>query len=218
MARIQQKTIGIYNTRTAARLLFPNLYEAKAFDEKGEPKFGSTLLFSPSSVDVAEIGALCQRIAKEIWPATPYKDVIVPGIAGEKQIERSAAAARKKGKEPKGNEFYKGQWVVKASSKFQPALAGVESGKIVKYDTEVAKVAAKERFYSGANALVQLNFIAYESEMGGRNLPGITCYLNMVMVTGGGDRIGGSGKADADVFSQYIGSLSDVNPMGAEQF
>jgi len=217
MSLIKQKTSGVYNTRTAARMLWPNLYEARAYDEKGEAKYGSTLLFSASSVDVAEMQAICAAIATEVWPRTPLREVMTPGQTGEQQAEKSALAARKKGKTPRDGSLYAGTWVLRAKSKFQPALAGVEGGKIVKYETEVAKVAAKERFYSGANALVQLNFVAYESAIGGRNLPGITAYLNLVLVTGGGERIGGQ-AADADVFRDYIGSLSDVNPLGAEQY
>jgi hypothetical protein len=220
MAKVNQTVSGVYNTRTPAQLTWVvgkdgnSLYEPRRANAKADPKYSAMLLFSPSSADVFEIDALCRKIAADVWPAEDYKRVVLPGISGEARNLAMQKRAAKDGKPVKDRKWLNGKWTISASSPYQPKLAGVEAGKIVKYETDAAKLMAKERFFNGAEAFVQLNFVAYESDIGAT--PGISAYLNLVLVNGKGTRIGGSG-ADADVFASYIGSLSDVNPLVGDE-
>jgi len=90
------------------------------------------------------------------------------------------------------------------------AVATAENGRIVEYETDVAKAAARSKFYFGVDALALFSFSSHEV---GSNKPGVNAYLNMVLTTGKGERIAG-GKSAAEVFKGYQGSYSAEDPTG----
>jgi hypothetical protein len=125
------------------------------------------------------------------------------------------ARAKENGKDH-DNAWLAGKVTLKAKSKFQPALAGVVGGKVLDFDSPTAIVANKDKFYAGVEALLQVNFVAYEGDPDADGNPkkGITTYLNMVMSTGKGAKLGGSRPKASSTFKGYVGTYSAEDPTG----
>lgn len=211
---------SIYNLTNPVVLAHPNLFEARAFKgkdgkPKGDAKFGGSFVFDPENADFVGIKSLCVALAKDKWPNVDIKTVKFPFSSGNKLIEKRKAKLQSQGKPYDGKaDFQADKVVLKSSSKFQPRLSGIENGRIVDYETDAAKTAAKGKFYFGVEVLAQLNFVPYEGDEDNEGVAkrGVTCYLNMVLTTNKGTRLSGGASA-SEVFKGYAGNMSAENPL-----
>ncbi len=213
-------TDGIYNLTQPVVMSFPQLLEPKAFIEngkaKGEPKYSANLNFHADSADLAALKQLAAKLARAKWPDKPFvlttqegikiHQILFPFTAGDKLAD----ARKEKGKDD--GEYMRGKVIIAARSKYEPRLSYLENGKIIDLETEMAKQAAKGRFYPGVEVLAQLNLVPYDA-VGSNGKPGVTAYLNMVLSTGKGARISG-GQTASEAFKGYVGAVSAENPMG----
>lgn len=211
-----------FHTRTPVPLIQLNVITPRAFEDdkgrKGEPKYSGTLLFDADSEDFKAFKDACIRAAKEAWPgldlAAEYKAkrLRVPWTTGEAYIAKREATAVKKGREYNASydEYAVGKVLVRASTKQQPALGYVLNGKGVDLTEEGQIKLNQSKFYSGVIAYAQLNIVAYDA-IDEYSVPGITAYLQRVLTTGKGQRIGGVRSA-SEVFSGYLGRSSEIDP------
>lgn len=212
------QTDGIYNLTIPVVMSFPQLFEPKAFTEngkaKGDPKYSANLNFAIDNEDLKNLKALAAKLARAKWPDKPFflttqegvkiPEIIFPFTSGDKLAE----GRKKKGKDD--GEYMRGKVVLACRSKFEPRLAYLEKGKIIDCEGDVAKTAAKGKFYPGVEVLAQLNLVPYDG-VGAQGKPGVTAYLNMVLSTGKGARISG-GQTASEAFKGYVGTISGEDP------
>ena len=213
-----EKTDGIYNLTQPVVMSFPQLLEPKAFMEngkpKGDPKFSANLNFNADSPDLKALKELAAKLARAKWPDKPFfltleggaklPQIVFPFANGDKLAEER----EKKGKTD--GEWMKGKVVVSCRSKYEPRLSYFEGGKIIDLETDMAKQAAKGKFYPGVEVLAQINLVPYDG-VGKDGKPGVTAYLNMVLSTNKGARISG-GQTASEAFKGYVGAVSAEDP------
>lgn len=214
----EDKTDGIFSLTQPVIMAFPQLFEAKAFKEngkeKGEPKYSANLVFPADSEDLKNLKTLAASLARAKWPDKQFylttqegikiPQIIFPFTSGD----TLADIRKKKGKDD--GEYMRGKVIIAARSKYEPRLSYIEGKRIVECEGEVAKLAAKGKFYPGVEVLAQLNLVPYEA-VGANGKPGVTAYLNMVLSTGKGARISG-GQTASEAFKGYIGQHSAEDP------
>lgn len=205
---MNEKVDGLFNLTKPVIMSHPNLFEARAFGKKGKesgtPKFSANLVFPPDSEDLKGLKALAVKQARAKWPGRDLKELKFPFVNGNNLADKRKADGKEDG------EFNRGQVIVAGRSKFEPRLAGIENGKVTDYE-DAARVAAKGKFYFGVEVLAQLNIVPYDGV--GSNPDGVTCYVNMILSTGKGKRLGG-GQSAAEAFKGYMGSSSHEDPTG----
>ena len=143
-----------------------------------------------------------------------FKEVVFPWSSGDAAADKRDERCRAQGKAPDG-DWMRGKVLVKASSKFPVILAGFENGRIVTYEDEATLKRAEPKFFFGAEVLAQITFNPFQASLPGAR-PAINTYLNQVLATGRGTKLGGGRKSAAQVFQGYAGHASDVNPMGED--
>ncbi len=208
----------IFSLTCPVVMAFPTLLEAKAFMKNGkpngEPKFGAAFIFPASHPDLPELKKALIAAARQKFPSIDLKTLSLCLNTGEKEVEAARKATEAKGKVYDGKaDFMLGKLVVKARSKYRPALSFIEGNRVVEITDDAAVKQHIGKFFFGAEVLAQFNLVAYDGDA--RNPAGVTAYLNMVLATGKGTRIGGMQRSAADTFSGYIGSASAVDPLGS---
>lgn len=221
-----QDDAGIFVFPVPVVSTFPNLLEAKAVTRNGkatgEPKFSLNLEIDPATqAELAKALKLkALEIARAKWPGRDFaaETAKVDG-SGLKRIPtfvfpfsngtELADAAKAKGKD---REFSRGKLVLTARSKFQPRLSAIVGGKLVDFEGDAIKT-AKTYFYSGVEVLAQVNFQAYDG-VPPSGADGVTAYLNLVVSTNKGKKLASGGPSASEVFSGYLGSISNIDPTG----
>ncbi|TXI11691.1 MAG: DUF2815 family protein [Rhizobium sp.] len=203
-------------TPPAKLLIFDPLTEKKPFidpktkKEKGDPKYRATFII-PKSANMDQIKAQLAAAARAKNASIPYEQWKKPVKDGNKLIERAVA----KGKAEGSLAYYKDCWVVECKSEFKPDLSIARGGKAEPVPDE----AAGQVFYSGAQVIGELNFVAHEIE--GEDNNGdpivsryISAYHNFVLKVGEGERFGR--KSRDEVFKGVMGGTSAENPMAGK--
>jgi hypothetical protein len=217
MADNQEKGV-LFAATTPVLMTFPNLLEAKRVKrngkETGDPKYSANFEFDLANADqVAMLTALRDemlRIAAERWPhMMPVTDLYGGPI--NFPVTRGDFLADKAKAKDKDREFSRGKVVLVARSKYQPNLSALLGGKLVEFNSEDTVKANGKVFYSGSDALFQINLQAYDAIDEG-DKPGITAYLNQVCSLNRGKKLTGTGASAATVFSGYVGTVSQVDP------
>jgi hypothetical protein len=209
-----QNIPGIFNLTKPVIMPFPALLEPKKFKrngkETGEPKFQASFIFDKDNPDLAAMKALVSTIAKQHVASWQPGDLKFPFSDGNKLIAKRVADLEKQGKKYTGDaDFQKDKVVIKSRSKFQPKLSVFENGKILDLDDEALRSRYKGQFYSGVEVYAQFNFVWYDGVDEGK--PGVTAYLNLVLSTNKGKRIGG-GATGSSVFAAVAGKVSAEDP------
>jgi Protein of unknown function (DUF2815) len=175
--------------------------------ERGDPVYSATLLPATDSPDFTALAALFKRLASEEWPGRDMFTLKFPMTKGDKQ----AADAKAKGKD---GEFFKGNWVLKATSDTRrvPGLAvrDVKNGVATirpLLDTQ-REIEGKQKFYNGCFVVPSLWVKTYKSqdEGGIGQYSGVKCYLSSLCWFKDGPRIGGSNTTE--VFKAYAGAVT----------
>jgi hypothetical protein len=200
------KTEGIFNLTAPVIMIHPGLFEARAVGLKGQAtgklKFSASFMLKPEHPDLNALKELCAKVAKGRWPGRDLKELKFPLASGDKQADKAKSKS-------KDAEFQRGFIVLTARSQYQPRLAMIDGSRIVDLEGP-AILANKEKFFFGAEVLGQFNFASYQGV--GDNPDGVNAYLNLVLVTGKGKRIGGTAASAAEVFKGYMGSHSAEDP------
>lgn len=203
---------GIYDTTAPVRIIYtetlftPKAYKNAQGKEQGDPKYGCQILLAADHADLKPIKDKAIAVAKAHWPGANLGEIKFPFKSGDKDNEKRVAA----GKKPR--DFVKGLVFITGRSKYAPRLAGFENGRIVDYGDEAAIAKAKSKFYSGTEALVQLNFVPGEVD----EKRYVTAYLNLVLTLNKGERIAGGGKSASEVFKGYAGHATLEDPTGGD--
>jgi hypothetical protein len=197
----------------------PILFKAEPVVKGGKPKYSGKFLFALTHKDLGEIKKLVIQCAQTKFPG---KDIVsewragrfaVPFETGEQFNTRRVSKVDDKGKAKTAIEHLNGMTILTARSDFQPQLGVVENGGVVDI-TEVNQVQFQSRFYPGVEVLGQIELSAYDAV--GNGVPGVNAYLNVVLSTGKGKRLGSAGRPASDVFSGYMGQASTTNPTNEE--
>lgn len=239
MTTAQKQKAEDFNFQTAypcayADIMAPRAYE-KNGQKKGEPKYSGTFIIDPTpkiqhldgkDVDMSDLGRLKRdvitmlnahnktgkklkigRLTEEQEQAGTHVEVQVPWKDGSKEADRMKA----KGKD---GEVFRGKMLLKATSKFPPALAAVENGKIVELPAvdNVQPPAAAKFFYSGAHLVPSFGLHWYKGDEGKPD--GVSLYFNAALFAKHGNRLGGRTANAAETFKGYIGSISQEDTTG----
>lgn len=161
-----------------------------------------------------------RRMTQEELDSGTAVEVNVPWQKGEKLV----AAMKSKDGGPASDEkkadalkVYAGKVIIKGSSKYRPAIDAVEpgTGKILSFtnsDEGVIKAQASKFFYSGAFFLPTFSLNYYDGDEGKPS--GVSLYLNALLFTKHGERIGGRNHNPAEAYKGYLGKISQEDPTG----
>lgn len=203
---------GLFTLTRPVVMIFPNLFEPRQVKVNGkpagDPKYGASFMFSPDNTDLAELKKAVAAVARAKWPGRELKGLAFPLYSGDKMADNRLA---KSGKDD--GAFQRGKVIIKARSKYQPRLSAIVGGKLLDLDGP-AVLAHKNLFFFGSEVLTQFNFVAYSGI--GNNPDGVNAYLNMVLTTGKGTKLGSSGQTAAEAFAGYIGHSTDYDPTGGQ--
>lgn len=196
-------------TPPAKLLIFDPLTEKKPFidpktkKEKGDPKYRATFII-PKSANMDAIKAQLVAAAAAKNRDVPYEKWKKPVKDGDKLIEKAIARGKSEG----SLGYYKNCWVIECKSEFKPDLSIARSGKAEPVPDE----AAGTIFYSGAEVLAELNFVAHEIE-NSDDEPSryISAYHNFILKIGEGERFGR--KSRDEVFKGVMGGVTKENPL-----
>jgi hypothetical protein len=215
------KELTTYAFQAPVRAGFANIIAARQFQDKGkgkgDPRFDATFILEPDSADLKALKDLVITEAKALFPGKRLiarrltqeevdagcVEIAVPWKDGTKAADR----AKEDGKD---QEFFRGKIIVKASSKYAPALSGIEGGKIVEYTNPETRATLDKLFYSGAYLVPYLALHSYKAR---DDKPGgVGVYLNAICFIKHGPRLGGSKVNAAEVFKGYAGTVSAADP------
>lgn len=225
-----------FNFTTAHVASYADIMEPRAFQKngqkKGDPKYATTFVIDPTpvlknvngkDVNMSDLAQLQRAVTALLQSKAPGKKIrarrltqeeVDAGDCVEVQVPwkdgtKFADAEKAKGKDA---EYARGKVLLKASSKYQPALAAIVNGKIVEFTTDESKAEAKKYFYSGAHLVPSVGLHWYKGDEGKPD--GVSLYFNGVLFAKHGSRLGGRQQNASETFKGYIGSISNEDPTG----
>jgi hypothetical protein len=215
------KELIAYTFQAPVRAGFANIIASRQFQDKGkgkgDPRFDASFILEPDSADLKALKDLVIAEAKTLFPGKRLiarrltqeeldagaVEIAVPWKDGTKAADR----AKEDGKD---QEFFRGKIIVKASSKYAPALSGIENGKIVEYVNPETRATLDKMFYAGAHLVPHFTLHSYKAK---DDKPGgVGVYLNAVCFIKHGPRLGGSKVNAAEVFKGYAGTVNAADP------
>lgn len=197
-----------------AEIAFCNLFEKRAPQPGSREQWDMTVLMPADSPDLAAIKKLCVGVFKSKFPGIDLSQKANWGQPWENGDDYIARIKREKGDKAPDNAFMAGKVLLKAHAVlYPPNLSVLMPGRGIVDFRDDARLTVKDKFYSGCQVLAEYNFQAYQV---GKNLPGVTAYLNKVCSLNKGERRGG-GRSGSEVFSGYVGKISAVDPTAAAE-
>lgn len=197
-----EPTKARYALTAPCMLTFINFAEPKAVTKGGKLKFSCNFELPAGHPDEAPLKALIVQVAREAHPGIDINAFHKPLQSGDKLADKAAAKG-------KSREFSRGKQVLTARSDYRPQLAYIDAGKYVDVPDDAAVIKARERdtFYSGVEALGEVELVWYDA-VGENGTPGVTAYLSQVLSLKKGDKVMGQGRSVAETFKGYVGSIS----------
>lgn len=210
-----------------ARLLYSSITQASAPRSVpgATPKFSATFGIEKEDFD-AIVKLMVDAIKSETGNFSDPRDYYLAcqsgALAGSRAMQKAELDAQGKSsdeafkikeKAEKRAELYKPYaGILTASSKFVVELARMEGGAIVDIpDEEHARAqAGKDMFYPGAYVVPNVAFKGFRRKTLDAK-DGCTAFLQNVLFIRKGERIGGSGPDNQEVFGGYAG-YSDYDP------
>lgn len=119
------------------RLSYPDLLEARAYDDKTPAKFGLTMLI-PKTADIESLREAARTVARAKWGDKMPKDLRSPFRDGDE----------------KEDEAYHGHWFIKATSNKRPAV----------FNERVEPIVDASEIYAGCYCLATINPFAYDTK------------------------------------------------------
>ena len=191
------------------RVLWPNLFEPKAFvkDGKptGKPKYGFTAMW-PKGTDITNLKQAAVAAAQAAWPGLenltkgavrfPFKD-------GDKEADELLTRKTNRGtaRTEEQVKMLRGNILLKASTEYPPQIVGPNSEPLLD----------KAAVYMGCYGLAQFVFVAREVN-GSRY---VSAYFNFFAKARDGERLGG--KDAKTVFKGLLGGESNVDPSDGDE-
>jgi hypothetical protein len=195
--------------KTPVRAAFMTLFEPKPFMKdgkpKGEAKYSATFLIPETSPELAPLKSALAAAAQAKWAKRALSELKFPITSGAKMADKATAKS-------KDGSFYLGNVVLKTSSKYPPILSVLNNGAILTLDSDALKAQWKSKFYNGCMVAASVNLVPYEGDEGA---DGITAYVQSVLWVADGERIGG--RDQAEVFKDYVGSVTAEDPFGDDE-
>ncbi len=199
---MSETKIGEFTTSHPVVMVFPALITPSNFKGKGDPKYAAKFLFSADHPDLPDLKKIVVAVARAKWPGADLKSLEFPIANGDTLADKAKTLGKYE------NDFFRGNAVVRSSSKFEPKLSAIVRGKLQEFSGPT-RAANSDRFFSGAEVLVGLNFYAYDISSDNR---GVGAYLDAVLATGKGTRISAGGQSAAERFAGYVGRVSEYEP------
>lgn len=211
-----------YTLNEEARLIYSSITQKSA--PKGvmgaAPKFSATFGIGKEDFDAIvklEVEAIKSEMGEFSGNPGEYYLACTSGeSAAKRALQKAELDARgkpadeqfkiKEKAEKRAETYRQYAGILTASSQFDIELAKLENGKIVDIpDTEVAKAqAGKDLFYPGAYVVPAVAFKGFRrKQMDGKD--GVTAYLQNVLFVRKGERLGGSGPDNQQVFGNFKG-------------
>lgn len=175
---------------TKTRLAFAQLFDAKAVDGEGDPRYSAAFILDPNSPDIAAIEAAEKAVAKEKFGEK------WEGVLKKLKDEKRTAFSRKPRTNAAGEVYagFDGMFSLNASNKARPTVVDRDKTHLAKSDGKP---------YSGCYVEALVEFWAQDNQYGRR----INCTLRGVRFLEHGDSFGGGAPASADEFE-------DLEPAG----
>lgn len=205
----ENKDLGLYSLTAPAIMAHPHLFEARSFKGKGEPKFDANFVLDANHPDLAPIKNVIKEVAQAAEPGVAIDAFGKPLKSGSKLADKRKA--ERGGKYRDEAEYQRDKVVIIARSKYAPNLSVLDNGQVVELrDNEALRAKYKNKFFFGAEAIAEFRFVWYPATKEG-DKPGVTAYLQSVLVTGKGTRLTGARPA-TEAFSGYLGKVSSEDP------
>lgn len=168
---------------TNLRLAFPNLFEAKAINGEGEPRFSAAWPVEPGSANAKLLAQTVETVAKEKWGAK------AAGILTE--LKNKGRVAYKESPLSKDGEVYDGFEGMHSLNASNPA-------RVPLIDKDTTPLTAQDgKPYAGCYVDVSIDIWAQDNSWGKR----INAKLRWVQFRADGDAFsGGSAPASQDEF------------------
>ena len=186
-------TISNRAVKVQGRLSYPNLFTARAVNDKGDPKYSATLLIPKSDTATIErVQAAIDAAVKDGIDRRIFKGAVDPS--------RSKYPPLRDGDSPKddgsarGDEFA-GHWFISAKApgnKPRPSVV----------DANVQPVMDESEIYAGCYVNMFVEFYAYENS----GNKGIAASLRGTQFVRDGERLGGEPLEAEDMFSAVAGN------------
>jgi hypothetical protein len=174
------------------RISFPNLFEAKAVNGEGEPKFSAAFVIDPGSENHKALTAAMNEIAKEKWGAK------AEGILSE--LKSKGRVAFKESPLSKDGEVYdgfEGKYALNASNAARVAVIDRDTTPLTPQDGKP---------YGGCFVDVSVDLWAQDNSWGKR----INAKLRWVQFRSDGDAFSGGAPVGQDEFENIAeGATAD---------
>ena len=167
------------------RLTFPQLFEPKAVNGQGEPKFSAAFLIPKDHKQLADIKGAIITAATEKW-GPKATDVV-------KQLQAGDKLCLHDGDGKSDYDGYAGNFFINASNKIRPLVIGPQREPLV---------AADGKPYSGSYVTAIVEVWAQDNQFGKR----VNASLLGVQFVKDGERLAGGGVAAADDFEALPGA------------
>jgi hypothetical protein len=202
-----------------------DLFVPKAFAEhtgkpQGDPKYRGQFVIATDHPDWVRLKDFVIGMARKQWPNGDLgaKDmqgnslILWPWRDGNKEADKRWAKAKLKDANAADRyENIRGKVILNTSSVQAPDYVGIENGKPVRYEGDRLKQVKDKLFFSGAEVVPSIALVARDGNDAIKS--SVTAYLNGVLGTGKGTRIGG-GRPDVEtVFAGYVGHAVEANPL-----
>ena len=138
--------------------------------------------------------ARCLRQACFPWP---WKN-------GDEQAD-DAKAKKASGEKKYDLEFQRGHLVLHTSSVTQPDLGGFENGAPVQFGGDKLKLVKDKFFFFGSEVFPSVTFVARDGTNATK--PAVNAYVNGVVSTGRGKKIGGGRPDFNETLAMYAGRV-----------
>lgn len=161
---------------------FLNLFEAKAVNGEGEPRYSGAFVIAPGSANAKALADGLKAVAKEKWGAKA--DAILEELKKKGRVCYKEEALSKDGEVYDG---FEGMHSLNASNKARPLILDRDKTPLT---------AADGRPYSGSFMNVSLELWAQDNSFGKR----INATLKGVQFVRDGDAFGGGAPASPDDF------------------
>lgn len=184
---------------TNVRLAFPQLFEAKAVNGEGEPRFGAAFVIEPKSENAKLLANALTSVANEKWTKQG------PSILSD--LKRKGRVCYIEGPKTSGTgEVYEGfedKHSLQSSSKVRPLALNKDKTPLTEKDGVI---------YAGCFIDAIVEVWAQDNQFGKR----INAQLKGVQFRGDGDAFSGGGKpASADEFEDLSATTSDADDLVA---
>lgn len=191
-----------------ARFLWPSLFTARTPQNRksATPIFDVEMLFAPST-DMSGAFEAAKKAALAAWPGANLTDgsIRFPFRKGDQHIQKTVARYEREGKKVPDLSHYEGTVILRPKSQTRPKVYVMAAGT-----GDLVEIINEADVYGGCYGFAEVSFKAYDGNDDDIK-PGVTAYLEGVVKTRDGDRIGGRDNSALQAMAKSIRTHVDVN-------